>query len=150
MISLFSNFLEPFIDKGLLQDLDQSKPSNVYELLRIAYNQGASGVIHTTRFFCPYYDGQDPDEYDYDLLYYIYSNKYLQELIEWFNSKIIPEFIGMSYQTISVRMRIFTSKLNTLVEKELVDKEMAIRMHLNMTENLQKENYLLINEELPF
>ena len=150
MVSLFSNFLKPFIEEGLLQDLDQRKPSNVYELLRIAYNQGASGVIHTTKFFVPYYDGQDPDEYDYDLLYYIYSNKYLQELIEWFNSKIIPEFVGMSYQTISVRMRIFTSKLNTLVEKELVDKEMAIRMHLNMTENLQKENYLLINEELPF
>ena len=150
MVSLFSNFLKPFIEEGLLQDLDQRKPSNVYELLRIAYNQGASGVIHTTKFFVPYYDGQDPDEYDYDLLYYIYSNKYLQELIEWFNSKIIPEFVGMSYQTISVRMRIFTSKLKTLVEKELVDKEMAIRMHLNMTENLQKENYLLINEELPF
>ena len=150
MFSLFSNYLNPYIDEGLLQDLDQSKPSNVYELLRIAYNQGASGVIHTTKFFVPYYDGQDPDDYDYDLLYYIYSNKFLQELIEWFNSKIIPEFIGMSYQTISVRIRIFTSKLNTLVRNGNVDKEMAIRMHLNMTETLQKENYLLINEELPF
>jgi hypothetical protein len=150
MISLFSNYLRPFIDEGLLQDLDQSKPSNVYELLRIAYNQGASGVIHTTKFFVPYYDGQDPDDYDYDLLYYIYSNKHLQELINWFNSKIIPEFIGMSYQTISVRMRIFTSKLNTLVEKGDVDKEMAIRMHLNMTETLQNEKFLLINEDLPF
>ena len=150
MISLFSNYLQPFIDEGLLQDLDQSKPSNVYELLRIAYSQGASGVIHTTKFFVPYYDGQDPDDYDYDLLYYIYSNKYLQDLIEWFNSKIIPEFAKMSYQTISVRIRILTSKLNTLVEQGYVDKEMAIRIHLNVTETLREENVLLINEELPF
>ena len=150
MFSLFSNYLNPYIDEGLLQDLDQSKPSNVYELLRIAYNQGASGVIHTTKFFVPYYDGQDPDNYDYDLLYYIYSNKYLQELIEWFNSKIIPEFATMSYQTISVRIRILTSKLNTLVEKGYVDKEMAIRIHLNVTETLREENVLLVNEELPF
>ena len=150
MFSLFSNYLNPYIDEGLLQDLDQSKPSNVYELLRIAYNQGASGVIHTTKFFVPYYDGQDPDDYDYDLLYYIYSNKYLQDLIEWFNSKIIPEFVDMTYQTISVRIRIFTSKLNKLVENGCVDKEMAIRMHLNMTETLEKEKILVINEDLPF
>ena len=150
MFSLFSNYLNPYIDEGLLQDLDQSKPSNVYELLRIAYNQGASGVIHTTKFFVPYYDGQDPDDYDYDLLYYIYSNKYLQDLIEWFNSKIIPEFVDMTYQTISVRIRIFTSKLNKLVENGFVDKEMAIRMHLNMTETFKSEKFLLINEDLPF
>lgn len=150
MFSLFSNYLNPYINEGLLQDLDQSKPSNVYELLRIAYNQGASGVIHTTKFFVPYYDGQDPDDYDYDLLYYIYSNKYLQDLIEWFNSKIIPEFVDMTYQTISVRIRIFTSKLNKLVENGFVDKEMAIRMHLNMTETLKSEKFLLINEDLPF
>ena len=150
MISLFSNYLRPFIDEGLLQDLDQRKPSNVYELLRIAYNQGASGVIHTTKFFVPYYDGQDPDDYDYDLLYYIYSNKYLQDLIEWFNSKVIPEFVDMTYLTISVRLRIFTSKLNKLVENGCVDKEMAIRMHLNMTETLEKEKILVINEDLPF
>lgn len=150
MISLFSNYLAPFIDEGLLQDLDQSKPSNVYELLRIAYNQGASGVLNTTKFFVPYYDGQDPDDYDYDLLYYIYSNKHLQELIEWFNSKVIPEFADISYQTISVRIRIFTSKLNKLVENGSVDKEMAIRIHLNMTETLESEKFLLINEDLPF
>ena len=150
MFSLFSHYLEPFVDKGLLQDLDQSKPSNVYEMLRIAYNQGASQILNSTKFFVPYYEGQDPDDYDYTLLYYLYSNEYLQELVKWFNSKTIPEFATLSYQTISVRMRIFTSKLNTLVEKGLVDKEMAIRIHLNMTENVQNEHDLRINEELPF
>jgi hypothetical protein len=150
MFSLFSNYLEPFVEEGLLQDLDQSKPSNVYEMLRIAYNQGATQILNSTRLFVPYYDGQDPDDYDYDLLYYIYSNEHLQELIQWFNYKVLPEFATLSYQTLSVRLRIFTSELNTLVNKGYVDKDMAIRIHLNLTENVQNEHNLLINEELPF
>lgn len=150
MFSLFSNYLEPFVEEGLLQDLDQSKPSNVYEMLRIAYNQGATQILNSTRLFVPYYEGQDPDDYDYDLLYYIYSNEHLQELIQWFNYKILPEFATLSYQTLSVRLRIFTSELNTLVNKGYVDKNMAIRIHLNLTENVQNEHNLLINEELPF
>lgn len=150
MFSLFSNYLEPFVEEGLLQDLDQSKPSNVYEMLRIAYNQGATQILNCTRLFVPYYEGQDPDDYDYDLLYYIYSNEHLQELIQWFNYKVLPEFATLSYQTLSVRLRIFTSELNTLVNKGYVDKDMAIKIHLNLTENVQNEHNLLINEELPF
>lgn len=150
MFSLFSNYLEPFVEKGLLQDLDQSKPSNVYEMLRIAYNQGATQILNSTRLFVPYYEGQDPDDYDYDLLYYIYSNEHLQELIQWFNYKVLPEFATLSYQTLSVRLRIFTSELFTLVDNGYVDKDMAIKIHLNLTENVQNEHNLLINEELPF
>ena len=149
MISLFSNFLEPFINKGLLQDVEQ-KPSNIYEQLRIAYNQGALGVQNTTRWFVPYYEGQDPDDFDYDLLYYIYSNKHLQELIHWFNSKIIPEFIDMSYLTMSVRIRIFVSKLNKLVDEGIVDKDMAIKIHLNLVDTVKSEHDLIINWDLPF
>ena len=126
MFSLFSNYLEPFVEEGLLQDLDQSKPSNVYEMLRIAYNQGATQILNSTRLFVPYYDGQDPDDYDYDLLYYIYSNEHLQELIQWFNYKVLPEFATLSYQTLSVRLRIFTSELNTLVNK--VDTQVSLNL----------------------
>lgn len=150
MFSVLSGYLDPFIEKGILQDLDQSKSSNVYELTRIAYNQGAIGVMNTTRFFVPYYDGQDPDDYDYDLLHYIWSNKHLQELLGWFNQKTLPEFATLSYQTIEVRIRIFCSKLNSLVEKGLVDKEMAIRIHLNLTETIRNEHNLLMYEDLPF
>jgi hypothetical protein len=148
MFSVFSNYLEPFIEEGLLQDVG-NKPSGIYELLRIAYNQGASGVINTTRLFVPYYE-QDSDEYDYNLLYYIWSNKPLQELITWFNSKVIPEFAEMSYQTINVRIRIFVSKLNILVDKGLVEKEEAIKIHLNLVDTIENERSLLINEQLPF
>lgn len=149
MISVFSNFLEPLIENGLLQDVD-NKPSTIYEEMRIAYNQGAIGVQNTTRLVCPYYEEQDPDDFDYQLLYYIYSNKYLQELIKWFNSKVIPEFATMSYQTINVRIRIFCSKLNALVENGLVEKEEAIKIHLNLVDTIRAEKNLLIDESLPF
>ena len=149
-MSVYSNYLSPYTEEGLLQDVDQTKPSKVYAQLSIAYNQGSIGVQNNTRLFVPYYEQQDPDEFDYQLLYEIYSNKYLQELIHWFNSKIIPEFTTMSYQTISVRIRIFVYKLNKLVDDEKVSKETAIKLHLNLVETLESEYSELINESLPF
>jgi hypothetical protein len=149
MFSVFSNYLSPFIEEGLLQDVEQ-EPGNIYEQLRIAYNQGAIGVQNTTRWFVPYYEGQDPDDFDYDLLYYIWSNKHLQELLGWFNHKTLPEFATLSYQTINVRIRIFCSKLNSLVNEGLVDKDMAIKIHLNLVDTIRSEHDLIINWDLPF
>lgn len=148
MNSVFSNYLSPYVEAGLLRDA--GTPHEIYTEMAIAYNQGSIGVQNTTRLFVPYYEGQDSDDFDYQLLYYIYSNKYLQELIRWFNSKTIPEFITMSYQTINVRIRIFCSKLNALVEKELVDRDMAIRIHLNLVDTIRMEKDILLDEELPF
>jgi hypothetical protein len=121
MNSVFSNYLSPYVEAGLLRDA--GTPHEIYTELAIAYNQGSIGVQNTTRWFVPYYEEQDPDDFDDILLHYIYSNKYLQELIRWFNSKTIPEFVTMSPTTMNVRIRIFCSKLNALVEKELVEKE---------------------------
>ena len=149
MISVFSNFLEPLVEEGLLQDVEQ-EPSNIYNQLSIAYNQGSPGVQNATRFFVPYYEGQDPDDFDYDLLYYIWSNKHLQELLSWFNNKILPEFATLSYQTIDVRIRIFCSKLNSLVDKGFVDKDMAIKIHLNLVDTVKSEHDLIISWDLPF
>ena len=78
-MSVFSNYLRPYIEKGLLQDVDQTKPSNVYAQLSIAYNQGSVGVINTTRLFVPYYEEQDPDNFDEQLLYDIWSNNHLHQ-----------------------------------------------------------------------
>lgn len=149
-MSVFSNFLSPYIEEGILQDVDQTKPSNVYAQLSIAYNQGSVGVKNATRWFVPYYEGQDPDDFDEQLLYSIWSNKYLQEEIRWFNSKVIPEFTTMSYLTIGVRIRIFANKLNKLVDKGLLDKETAIKIHLNLVDTIEEEHKALINEDLPF
>lgn len=148
MISVFSNFLSPYINAGIMQDMEQ-KPSSIYEQLSIAYNQGSIGVQNTTRLFVPYYEGQE-DEYDEELLYNIWSNIHLQELIKWFNSKVIPEFTKLSYQTINVRVRIFCSKLNRLVDDGLVSKETAIKLHLNLVDTIKEEYNLLIDEDLPF
>ena len=148
MNSVFSNYLSPYVEEGLLQDA--GTPSKIYSEMTIAYNQGSIGVQNSTRWFVPYYEEQDPDDYDYDLLYYIWSNKYLQELIQWFNSKIIPEFVTMSPTTMNVRIRIFCSKLNALVDQDLVDKEMAIRLHLNLVDTIRAEKDILLDEELPF
>ena len=149
-MSVFSNYLSPYIKEGLLQDVDQTKPSNVYAQLSIAYNQGSVGVQNTTKLFVPYYEGQDPDEFDEQLLYEIWSCKELQELIKWFNSKILPEFASMSYQTIQVRERIFISKLNKLVDAGTISKETGIKLHLNLVDTIKEEHNALINEELPF
>ena len=148
MKSVFSNYLSPYIESGLLQDAGTTK--EIYSEMAIAYNQGSIGVQNATRWFVPYYEGQDPDDFDYSLLYYIYSNKYLQELIRWFNSKTIPEFVTMSPTTMNVRIRIFCSKLNTLVENGIVDKEMAIRIHLNLVDTIRAEKNLILDEDLPF
>jgi hypothetical protein len=129
---------------------EEQTPSQIYNQLSIAYNQGSEGVKNATRWFVPYYEQQDPDDYDYGLLEYIWSNKPLQELIRWFNMKCLPSFTTLSYQTIAVRVRIFTSKLNKLVEEGIVDKEPAIKIHLNLVETLEKEKSLIVNEELPF
>ena len=148
MNSVFSNYLEPYIEQGLLQDA--GTPKEIYSEMAIAYNQGSIGVQNTTRFFVPYYEEQDSDDYDYNLLYYIWSNKHLQELIRWFNSKIIPEFKTMSPTTMNVRIRIFCSKLNALVDKGLVDKEEGIKIHLNLVDTIRMEKDIIIDEELPF
>lgn len=150
MFSVFSSYLSPFIEEGLLQDVDQTKIHCVYEQLRIAYNQGAVGIINTTKFFVPYYDGQDPDEFDDELLYVIYSNDKLQKIITWFNSKVIPELPELSYLTLNVRMRIAISKIFKLVESGELDKKYAIRLHMNLTETLRNEVNLMLDEDLPF
>ena len=150
MITVFSNYLNPYIEEGLLPEVDQMKASKVYDQLSIAYNQGSKGVICTTKFFVPFYEKQDPDEFDYDLLYVIWSNQKLQDIIKWFNSKIIPEMQTLSYRTIDVRVRIAINKIFKLVEEGDLDRKDAIKLHMNLVETMKNEVFELVNEDLPF
>lgn len=143
-LSVFSNYLNPFVEEGLLQDLDQSKPSNVYELLRIAYNQGA--CTHTTKFFVPSSEDYKADE----LLYEIWRNPELQRIVDWFNSKIIPEFVTLDYRTKGVRLRIAISMMRKLVEENKLRKDYFILLIENLAKTLRNEHDLLVNEDLPF
>lgn len=144
MFSVFSNYLNPFINEGLLQDLDQSKPSNVYELLRIAYNQGA--CHHTTKFFVPDSEGYKADE----LLYEIWRNPELQKIVDWFNFKTIPEFETLDYRAKYVRLRIAVSKMEKLVNQGSLRKDYFILLSDNLARTLWSEQSLLIDEDLPF
>ena len=144
MFSVFSNYLNPFINEGLLQDLDQSIPSNVYELLRIVYNQGA--CHHTTKFFVPDSEGYKADE----LLYEIWRNPELQKIVDWFNSKIIPEFETLDYRAKYVRLRIAISKMEKLVNQGFLRKDYFIILADNLARTLWNEQSLLIDEDLPF
>lgn len=150
MITVFSNYLSPYINVGLLPDVDQKSANEVYKQLSIAYNQGSEGVRNTTRFFVPFYETQDPDEFDYDLLNVIWSNKKLQDIITWFNSKIIPDMLNLSYRTIDVRIRIAISKIFKLVDEGELDRRDAIKLHMNLTETIRNEVFEIVNEDLPF
>ncbi len=146
-MSVFSNYLNPFIDEGLLPNVDQSNAADVYELLRIAYNQGASGVIHTTKFFVPHleecYKGDE-------LLYEVWRNKDLQEIVTWFNSKLIPEFTTLDFRAMFVRVRIAISKMRKLVEQGKLRKDYFILYCDNLTQTLWNEQGQIIDADLPF
>lgn len=147
MFSVFQQYLNPFIEEGLLPELDETKISNVYELLRIAYNQGASGVIHTTRLFIPVSNEQD---YDYELLYAVWSHPEIQEIVDWANKQIIPNMLNLTYKTISVYTRMVCSRLMKLAEKGIIERFIAVRLHLNFAQNLWEEWNLIVDENLPF
>jgi hypothetical protein len=152
MISVFSNLIDPLIEAGLLRDVDQTKISALYEELRIAYNQGADGIRSTTRLFVPYYE-QDASDFDDDLYYKLRSNERLFDLVKWFNEKFIPEFPHMKQTTVHVRVKIFRSKLENLMDEGIVDKDTAVKIYLNLVDSLQNEERCMFQEQaddLPF
>lgn len=150
MITVFSNYLKPYINEGLLPDVDQTKASNVYDQLSIAYNQGSEGVKHTAKLFVLHYS-QEEDEFDYDLLYEIWRNHRLQtDVIDWLNKKIFTEKATFNGPRCLVLQRIAISKLNKLVDEGYLEKDYAIKLALNLIDNLENERNVCINENLPF
>lgn len=150
MITVFSNYLMPYIEMGLLPEVDQTKPSDVYNQLSIAYNQGSEGVKHTFRLFVLSCNQEDED-FDYDLLYEIWRNNWLQEyVIDWLNKKIFEEKATFNGPRCLVLQRIALSRLNKLVDEGHLDKDYAIKLGLNLIDNLENERNVCINEDLPF
>lgn len=137
--SLFSNYLEPFREKGLLPEVE--KISSVYEQLRIAYNQGAE-VLNTTRMIAPFEDDED----NYDIVEETWRNKALLEWLQWVNRKITFCIGEESYQTLGVRLRIAQTKL----DKVEVPEKIKMRIRFYLCNNLWDEVRLIVNEDLPF
>ena len=140
--SVFSNYLDAIgVEIGT-----NTKPSEVYDQLRIAYNQGVKGIIECERIFVP----QNEDEVDYDILYEIWRNERLHDILVWVNKKIIL-FLGIAdYRTIGVRIRIATAMLNKIVYEGHLSEKLAYRIHNNFISSLNREICAINTQDLPF
>jgi len=136
MNSVFSDY-EPI----MANCTQETKPSEIYNQLRIAYNQGAKGILDCTRIFIPYYEQEECD-----ILYEIWRNPALRAIVRWINQKIVLELGIAKYQTINVRLRIATGMINNLN----LSKNLAISIHSHLVKNIQREMGLINTEDLPF
>lgn len=150
MCSIFSKYLTPI---GVNDESE--KPSVIYNHLRIAYNQGARGIINNTRMF----SSDDLDEED--IMYETWHNDALCALIQWVNKKIVLQIGVEKYETLLVRTAIFSRCLNSIVEKEYMllgnkvyygslSKRKGIMLHQNFVNNLWREFSAIKTEDLPF
>lgn len=140
MNSVFSNYLDPIMGSDYAEG-KQIKVSNLYNALRIAYNQGVMGILDNLRMFIPYSE-QDEDE----IQYLIWENTEFRKLVNWVNNKITLEIGKADYRTIDVRLRIATGMLNKLS----LPKNLNIKIHRQLVTNVRREMSLLNTEDLPF
>lgn len=140
MCSVFSKYLLP-----LGVNDANSKPSVVYDHLRIAYNQGARGIIENANMFA-----LERGEINCDILYEIWRNKPLHDILIWVNKKITLQLGIADYRTLGVRMRIATGMLNKLTKEGLLSKDMNINIHENFINAINGELSLINTEDLPF
>lgn len=144
MYSVFSDYLKPLYEARIV--LEVSKPSEIYNQLRNAYNQGVTGILDCERMITL----DKNREVDYDLIYTIWQNGELTKLMRWINKNIALGLGIDSYQTTGVKIRIATSMLNNLVQKNIISQNRANLIHDRLVFNVEAERLLLINEELPF
>jgi len=140
MCSIFSKYLLPL---GV-NDAD-AKPSVVYDHLRIAYNQGARGILDNANVFA-----LEDGEINCDVLYEIWRNKGLHDVLTWVNKKITLRLGIADYRTIGVRMRIATGMLNKLVSEGRLSRKMNITIHNNFITVINGELSAINTEDLPF
>lgn len=141
-MSVFSKYLDPLREENLICLTDNPKVSEIYEQLRIAYNQGSVGVLNTTRMIAPITDDED----NYDVIEEVWRNKDLQTWLQWVNKNITLRIGLISYVTLGVCLRIATSMLNKI---DLPFK-MSSKIHYYLCNNARNEHSLYIDEDLPF
>lgn len=140
--SVFSNYLDAIgVEIGA-----NTKPSQVYDQLRIAYNQGVEGIINCERIFVP----QNGDEVDYDILYEIWQNERLHDILVWVNKKIILHLGIADYRTIGVRVRIAVAMLNKIVYEGHLSEKIADRIYGHFISSLNREISAINTQDLPF
>ena len=142
MISVFSNYLEPLREAGLICLTDDPKSSEIYNQMRIAYNQGVEGIIDTTRMIAPISDDED----NYDVIDEVWSNKELQDWLRWVNKNITLQLGVANYKTLGVLLRNATSRL----AKMDLPFRINCKIHYYLCNNVWNEHHNLINQDLPF
>lgn len=142
MISVFSNYLEPLREAGLICLTDNPKSSEIYNQMRIAYNQGVEGIIDTTRMIAPISDDED----NYDIIDEVWSNEELQDWLRWVNKNITLQLGVANYKTLGVLLRNATSRL----DKMDLPFKIGCKIHYYLCNNTWNEHHNLINQDLPF
>ena len=142
MISVFSNYLEPLQEACLICLTEDPKPSEIYDWLRIAYNQGSIGIANTTRLIAPIAEDED----NYDIIEEVWRNEDLQEWLRWVNKNITLQIGLASYQTLGVLVRIATSKLNKIE----IPQRIGLKIHYYLCNNMMNEHRMIVNQDLPF
>lgn len=141
MYNVFSDYLEPL---GVTI-CEETKPSEVYNQLRIAYNQGVEGILESTRLVT---SGREDE--DYKIINAVWSNKELHNIIRWINRKITLIMGIADYRTIDVRMRIAVNMMDKLVSSGDIDKRLNLIMFGNLISNVRQELSMINTEDLPF
>ncbi len=141
MYNVFSYYLEPL---GVTI-CEETKPSEIYNQLRIAYNQGVEGILESTRLVT---SGREDE--DYKIINAVWSNKELHNIIRWINRKITLVMGIADYRTIDVRMRIAVNMMDKLVSSGDIDKRLNLIMFGNLISNVRQELGLINTEDLPF
>lgn len=144
MISIFSDYLDPL--KVHNYYCEELKPSEVYDQLRNTYNQGVKGIIESTRII----SSGTADECDYDIVYEVWRNSRLHDILVWINTKITLELGKLDYRAIGVRVRIATNMLNKLVNEGFLSRDLNIRIHYMLVTNVRREISAINVEDLPF
>ena len=140
MCSIFSKYLTPI---GV--DDENQKPSIIYDHLRIAYNQGVKGIVENTKVF-----SLCDNEVDDEILYEIWRNDDLHNILVWVNKKIVLLLGLADYRTIGVRMRIATGLLNKLVYDGRLSVKLSNKIHRNFVTTINGELSEINTEDLPF
>ena len=140
MCSIFSKYLTPI---GV--DDENQKPSIIYDHLRIAYNQGVRGIVENTKVF-----SLCDNEVDDEILYEIWRNDDLHNILVWVNKKIVLLLGLADYRTIGVRMRIATGLLNKLVYDGRLSAKLSSKIHHNFVTTINGELSAINTEDLPF
>lgn len=136
MISIFSNYLSP-----ILGESKEQKASEIYNQLRIAYNQGVKGILDNTRII-----SVGDEDLDYKITCEKFKNPAFLNWINWVNKKIVLSIGNEDYRTIDVRVRIAANML----DKIYTQKKFSTMLHGNLIYNVRREMSGINTEDLPF